>query len=144
MTSIFLQGVTSHLGKWFGCFPMVFSSSLCNKHNSGKENQQEVFYWRQLSFMSQESWKTWSECWICWGLFKAFQGLVWDLVFGLQESEIDSVAVCFKLEAPGIGTNPKILERHTTAWNVVLNRILTKKIDFTPMIWNFYLDLPLH
>lgn len=36
------------------------------------------------------------------------------MAFGFWESEIVSVEMCFKLEAPGIGTNPEILGRHTT------------------------------
>lgn len=33
---------------------------------------------------------------------------------GVQESDIVSVEMCFKLEAPGIGTNPEILGRYTS------------------------------
>lgn len=57
MTSSFFQGVTSHLGNWFGCLPMMFPSSMCNKNNPGEENQREVFYWRQLLLCYKNSGK---------------------------------------------------------------------------------------
>lgn len=39
---------------------------------------------------------------------------------GLQESDVVSVEKCLKLEATDIGTNPEILERHTSDRNRTL------------------------
>lgn len=36
------------------------------------------------------------------------------MAFGLQKSDVVSVEMCFKLEAPDVGTNTEILGRHTS------------------------------